>query len=83
MGSPILQGGKLPTAREVICMDDGQVLESAPATAKKYNLDRNSLYSVLNRKYRSIYGKHFLWYDEYVSMTKEDVSEYWRWVISK
>ena len=85
IGAPIgeLGSGNLPTAREVICMDDGQVIESAPATAKKYNLDRNSLYSVLNRKYRSIYGKHFLWYDEYISMTKEDVSEYWRWVISK
>lgn len=78
-----LGSGMLPTARKVICMDDGQVIDSAPATAQKYDLDRNSLYNVLNKKFRSIYGKHFLWYDDYESMTKEDVSEYWRWIMSK
>ena len=75
--------GNLPKARQVICMDDGEIVDGAPATARKYNLDRNSLYNVLNRKYRAIHGKHFLWYDDYLEMTKEDVTMYWRWVMEK
>ncbi len=85
IGSPIgeLATGKLPTARRVICMDDGNIIDSAPLAAKRYGLDRNSLYSVLNRNMRSIHGSHFLWFDDYYNMTKEEVSLYWRWVINK
>lgn len=64
-------------------MDDGNIIDGALLVAQQYELDRNSLYNVLNRKYRSIHGKHFLWYDEYEKMTKEDVSLYWRWVMEK
>ena len=55
----------------------------APNNAEKNELDRNSLYNVLNRKSRSIYGKHFLWYDDYMIMVKEELSSYWSWVFEK
>lgn len=85
IGAPIgeMGAGKLPTARKVICMDNGTVFDSAPIAAREYEIERNSLYNVLNRKNRSIHDNHFLWYDDYSNMTKEDVSAYWRWVMNK
>lgn len=85
IGLPIgeLGGGIFPPARRVICMDNGEIIESAPIAAKVYGVERNSLYQVLNKKYRAIYGKHFLWYDDYMEMNKEDICKYWRWIINK
>lgn len=85
IGSPIgnLGEGMFPPARKVICMDDGKIIDSAPAAAKQYQIDRNSLYPILNKQYRSIYNNHFLWYDDYEKMSKEEVNNYWRWVIGK
>lgn len=85
IGSPIgeLGAGKFPPARKVICMDDGNIFDSAPIAAKHYELDRNSLYPVLNRQFRSIYDNHFLWLDDYQRMSKDKVCDYWRWVIGK
>lgn len=73
--------GTLPPMRQIICMDDGNIIDGAPKTAKQYNVERNSLYNVLNKKYRAIHGKHFLWYDEYESMTKDELFEYLRWIL--
>lgn len=85
IGSPIgeLGEGRFPPARQVICMDDCSIYDSAPIAAKHFELDRNSLYPVLNRVARSIYNNHFLWLDDYQNMSKEDVCNYWRWVIGK
>ena len=84
IGMPIgeLSEGTFPPCKKVICMDDGIVYDSVPAVAKKYEFDRNLLYNVVNRKYRAVYKKHhFLWYDDYIKMEKDDVMDYWRWVI--
>lgn len=85
IGAPIgkLGKGKLPPARKVICMDDGKIHDSAPATAKYYELDRNSLYPVLNRQQRSVFKLHFLWYNDYKKMNKDKICDYWRWVTGK
>lgn len=85
IGQPVgeLGEGVFPPARKVICMDDGSIIDSAPIAAKIYQLDRNSLYPVLNRNYRSLYNNHFLWYDDYLAMDKEDLNHYWRWVLGK
>ena len=85
IGSPIgeLGEGIFPPAKRVICMDDGIVHKSAPAAARYYKLDRNAIYPVLNMKLRAVFDTHFLWYNEYEKMEKEDICNYWRWVTGK
>ena len=70
-------GGELPTTRKVYCIDNDIIYDSAEQASKELKIyDKNPIQKVCNRKQHQSNGYHFLWYDEYLKMTKEDVDNY-------
>ena len=71
---------KLAPVRMIYCIEEDKVYESAKEVQKAFGLKYpTQVYNVCNRnntKERTIKGKHFLFYDEYITMTKEEVDYY-------
>lgn len=71
---------KLAPVRMIYCIEEDRVYESAKEVQKAFGLSsKNSVYKVCNKnntRERTIRGKHFLFYDEYITMTKEEVDYY-------
>lgn len=68
--------GELPIARKVYCIEDDKVYNSVKEFSKTINASHEAIYSVCNKKSNSVYGKHLLWYDEYLQMTEEDIQNF-------
>ena len=70
--------GELPIARKVYCIEEDKIYNSAKEIGKLWNYKSyTNIYDVCNKKvYKCIKGKHLLWYDEYLKMSKEDIKEY-------
>lgn len=70
----------LPTVKKIYCIEENKVYESAKEISQKYNMINASyVYEVCdlnNTSSRTIKGKHFLFYDEYLTMTKEEVDHF-------
>lgn len=68
----------LPSARQVYCIEENRVYDSVEALKKEWNVHTN-VHTVCdrnNKHYKSVKGKHLLWYDEYLTMTSEEVKQY-------
>lgn len=70
--------GELPTARKIYCIEQDKVYYSAIQIEHILHIKKTNIYSICNKKagYKSAKGLHFLWFDEYEKMTKEDVCKY-------
>lgn len=80
--------GEITSTRQVYCIEDNCVYVSAEEMANFFNISFSIIYSVCNRTKKKLHngnyslanktikGKHFLWYDEYLNMTKEDIDNY-------
>lgn len=71
--------GELPTARKIYCIEEDKIYNSAEELAKNFNLKVISeIYKVCNHTHgRNVCkDKHLIWYDEYISMTNEEIKEY-------
>ena len=73
--------------RKVYCLDDDIVFDNTNDAAKYVNSNRRIIATCcsmknyklkngqINRK-KTVGGKHFLWYDEYIEMTDEKIKDY-------
>lgn len=84
--------GELPTARKVYCIEEDKVYDSVKEICEEWNHGSEaSVYSVCNHKInkrkdnkgkiveyecKTIQGKHLLWYNEYISMSKEELENF-------
>ena len=65
-------------AKKIYCIDNDTVYNSAIEICRDLKIKSKApIYYVCNKeeKYKSVNGYHFLWYDEYVNMTKEDIDK--------
>lgn len=71
---------ELPTVRKIYCIEESKVYESAKEVQKAFGLTYpHMVYNVCDRNKtgdRTIKGKHFLFYDDYLTMSKEEVDYY-------
>lgn len=73
-------GGELPTTRKVYCIEENKIYNSVEALGSSWNFPSlSTIYRACDQKdlrTKSVKGKHLLWYDEYLSMTSEEISQY-------
>lgn len=69
---------ELSPARKIYCIEEDKVYNSANEIKQKYKLSSaTQIYDACNRnntKIRTIKSKHFLYYDEYLTMSEEEVN---------
>jgi len=66
-------------AKKIYCIDNDTVYNSAIEICRELKFKSKApIYKVCNKleKYKSVNGYHFLWYDEYMNMTQEDINKY-------
>ncbi len=70
--------GVLPRAKRVICLDNNEIFYSVIDVSKKYNIIPQQIYDCCNRKkhHKSAKGYHFMWYDEYLTLSNDELSNY-------
>lgn len=79
--------GELPTTRKIYCIEENKIYDSATQLMYEWNYKSKShVYNVCNRKKnnngsycKTINNKHILWYDDYITMSEEDIAEYIEW----
>lgn len=65
--------GKLPTSKIVYCIEDDDIFFIKDIKDKSlYNM----IISCCNHKAYTCRSKHYLWYDEYCKMSKDDMNKY-------
>lgn len=63
--------------KQVYCIETNTVYNSVLETAIALNIkSRDNIYSVCNKKAKSVLGYHFLWYTEYIKMTEDEIKKY-------
>ena len=69
---------KLPTKRLIICLDNMEIYNGADDASLKTGLNKSSIYACCrhHKKNKTVGGLHFMWLDEYQTMTNEEVQEY-------
>ena len=73
-------GGKLPTAKRIMDMDNLIIIDSANEVANSIKTLPTYVYDCCNKKCTHCKGRHFLWLHEYEQMSEKDIEEYWDWV---
>lgn len=69
--------GILIATRKVYCIDNNTVYDSAEIARKELNIyGKTQIYKVCNGKQYVANNLHFLWYDDYINMTKQDIEAY-------
>ena len=82
--------GELQGTKKIYCIEEDKIYDSSFEIAESWGLEYTSsiydscnCYRIMigklnNRKHRvySVNGKHLLWYDDYIEMTKEDINQY-------
>ena len=66
--------GKLSKAREIYCVEDGILYDSAMCASKAYGIAVQIIRKVCNHKYTQTHGKHFLYKEEYLNKTQEELN---------
>ena len=78
---------ELFSARQVYCIEDNKLYTGgALQIAKEWGCSFSVVYDICNLKEnskgnisKSLYGKHLIWYDKYIQMTKEDIELFLNW----
>ncbi len=65
--------GKIPTSKPIICLETNEYIGNLKLYCKENNICENSVRTSC-KKYSQYYGKHYLYVDEYKSMSKEDIN---------
>lgn len=79
--------GQLPPPRRVICLEDNIVYNSSKEASEKTGITKSSIQKCClmydTYKYgtstKSVKGKHYLYYDIYLSMSEQDLKDYLEW----
>ena len=73
---------KLVSTRKIFCIEEERIYDSVNQLRKLWHCSDTTIYRACNKDSRlttSVKGKHLLWYDEYLTMTKQDVYDYLEW----
>ena len=65
-------------AKNIINLDTGEI-NIASIFSKKYNIQDTQIYKCCNREARHAKNFHFLYYEDYISMTKKEIDTYLEW----
>ena len=70
--------GNLPTARQVYCIEENKIYQSAIEFASAKQIGNSKVYDCCNHKEKvnSVRGYHLIWADEYEKMTSDDLNKY-------
>lgn len=83
--------GELPTTKKIYCIEEDKIYDSADEICEEWDYKYSSnIYDVCNHKIKNrksndkiiayecktVKGKHLLWYDEYITMSKEEVENF-------
>lgn len=69
-------GETLSTSRPVFCIEEDVSYKSVDEISLNWGCKPSQIYQCCNHIYKSVYGKHILWLDEYEKMSKEDIYKY-------
>lgn len=67
--------GSLPTCKIAYCVEDKEIIKNIGLYCKKNNIADTLIYSNCNGKSNSAYGKHYVWYEDYIKMTEQEIQE--------
>ena len=65
--------GSLPIARWAYCVTDNEIIKNIAVFSKQYGLDHRSIYACCNGRRCTYQNKIYMWYDEYMSLSKEEL----------
>lgn len=66
--------GDIIKARLAYCLEDKEIIPSITEYCKKNKIKcRSNIYSCCNKIQKSCYGKHYVWYDEYILDIKDKI----------
>lgn len=65
--------GSIPTTRCAICVTDNEIINNIPIYAKQNNIDNNLIYKCCNKRQKVCHGKVYMWYDEYIKMSAQEI----------
>lgn len=72
--------GELPKSKQIYCIEENRIYESINDFAEKKNISVSMVYKVCKKEMKNIKLKeHFLFYDDYLNMSKEEVDNYIKW----
>lgn len=71
--------GKLNTSKIAYCIEDKIIINNVMTYCKENNFDFSCIYDCCNKKLKSYRGKHYIWNDEYIKMTTDDLEKYLKW----
>lgn len=73
----------LQVSRKIYCVEEDKVYDGALMIEKEWNVPHTNIYSVCNEKSYVVKGKHLIWYDKYLQMSKEDIENHIKKCIPK
>ena len=69
---------EITPTRKVYCIETNTVYRSVKEVCMEFNIkSENSVRDVCHRKYMSTHKLHFLWYEDYVKMSEQDIIDYY------
>ena len=75
-GESLGRGGDNPYAKKIVCLNTNEVFNSLTEASEKYNINKDSLSQHLNKKTKSAGGKKFLFLDEFLTKTNEEINQF-------
>jgi hypothetical protein len=69
---------EITKSRLIICLESNEINEVG-FFVKKYNNKETRIYRCCNKKEKTAKGKHYLWHDEYINMSENDLKDYLQW----
>lgn len=70
--------GEIPKSKLIICLETEEI-NIISYFVSKYNIQDSRIYRCCNKKEKSVNHKHYLWYEEYLNMSEDDLNEYLKW----
>ena len=78
LGNSILNlekyNGDLSNAKKVYCIEDNLIIDSLSRYCKENNLLSKQFYECCNGIKSSAHGKHYVWYDDYIKMSTNEIN---------
>lgn len=65
--------GNLPKAKKAYCVEDDLIINSISKYCKDKNIPSIKIYECCNNIKSSAYGKHYVWYDNYIKMSDNEI----------
>lgn len=68
--------GEIPTTRWAYCITDDEIIKNIPQYSKEHDILNYAIYNCCNKVSYTTKNKIFLWYDEYIKMSDDEIKTY-------